>query len=309
MHLDPVAPGARVRLAGKDARPPKALPTGDALDDALDRALERLGELQQRFYADRRHALLIVLQGRDASGKDGVIRRVFGACNPLGLHLAAFGVPSEVERAHDFLWRIHREVPAHGYIGVFNRSHYEDVLVVRVRELAPKQVWKARYEQINAFEAMLAASGTTVVKFCLHVSRREQGTRLRERLDDPTKQWKFNPGDLDDRDRWDAYTEAYQDAIARCSTEVAPWYVVPADDKKVRDLLIARTLLRTLGKLDLEFPAPDFDVAAARARLTADGVPEPEEHDDDHDDHDDHDATDGASPAIATPMTERGSAA
>jgi PPK2 family polyphosphate:nucleotide phosphotransferase len=225
--------------------------------------------MQQRFYSDGRRALLVVLQGRDASGKDGVIRRVFGACNPLGLRITAFAAPSDVERSHDYLWRVHQAVPPRRYIGIFNRSHYEEVLVARVRGLVPKKVWKERYAQINAFEATLAASGTVIAKFFLHVSRREQGERLLERLDDPVKHWKFDPGDLDDRDRWDDYTDAYTDALSRCSTENAPWYLVPADDKKVRDYLIAKTLLRTLKRLELRYPTPDFDIATCRARLLA----------------------------------------
>ena len=269
MHLDPIAPGTRVRLTDKAAHAPRGLPTGEALEQALARTLGRLNEMQQRFYSDGRRALLVVLQGRDASGKDGVIRRVFGACNPLGLRIAAFAAPSELERSHDYLWRVHQLVPPRRYIGIFNRSHYEEVLVARVRGLVPKKVWKARFDQINAFEETLATSGTVIVKLLLHVSRREQGERLLERLDDPVKHWKFDPGDLDDRDRWDDYTEAYTDVLARCSTEVAPWYLVPADDKKARDYLIAKTLLRVLRRLDLEYPTPDFDVAACRARLLA----------------------------------------
>ena len=269
MHLDPIAPGSRVRLTDKAARAPRALPEGAALEDALARSLERLNEMQQRFYSDGRRAMLIVLQGRDASGKDGVIRRVFGACNPLGLRIAAFGAPSAEELGHDYLWRVHRVVPPRRYIGIFNRSHYEEVLVARVRGLVPKKVWRERYAQINAFEDTLAAAGTVIVKFFLHVSRREQGERLLERLDDPVKHWKFDPGDLDDRERWDDFTDAYVDALSRCSTAVAPWYLVPADDKKARDYLITRTLLRTFKRLELRYPPPDFDVAACRARLLA----------------------------------------
>jgi PPK2 family polyphosphate:nucleotide phosphotransferase len=269
MDLEPIAPGAHVRLTDRMARPPQGVPAGEELEAATARTLHKVGDLQQRLYSDGRHGVLVVLQGRDASGKDGVIRKVFGACSPLGLHIAAFAAPTTVERSHDFLWRVHQQVPARRYLGVFNRSHYEDVLVARVRELVPRKVWKARYEQINAFEATLAAAGITVLKFFLHISREEQGRRLLERLDDPTKRWKFDPGDLDDRDRWDDYTDAYQDALSRCSTPDAPWYVVPADDKKVRDYLIGRTLKRALKGLDLQYPEAEFDVAACRARLLA----------------------------------------
>ncbi len=278
MHLDPVSHNARVRLPDKAARPPRGVPDGDALEEATARALDRLAELQHRLHADCRYGMLVVLQGRDASGKDGVIRRVLGACNPLGLRVAAFAAPTEDERLHDFLWRVHREVPRLGQIAVFNRSHYEDVLVPRVHGLVPKKVWKARYDQINAFEATLTAAGIVVLKFFLHVSHAEQGRRLLDRLDDPTERWKFDPHDLDDRVRWDAFTDAYQDAIARCSTPDAPWYVVPADDKPVRDYLVAQTLVRALRRLDLRFPEPDYDLAACRAALLAgEGAPAPED--------------------------------
>jgi PPK2 family polyphosphate:nucleotide phosphotransferase len=273
MTLDPVLPGAAPRLDDADARPPADLPAGKALVATLDAAVDEVGDLQQALYADARHAVLVVLQGRDASGKDGAVRRVFRGCSPLGLRVAAFGAPTPLERAHDFLWRVHRAVPPRRYVGVFNRSHYEDVLVARVRGLVPEAEWSPRYAHINAFEATLAAAGVRVLKFFLHVSRDEQRRRLLERLDDPAKRWKFDLGDLDDRDAWDAYTAAYQDALARCTTPDAPWFVVPADDKKVRDLLIARTLARELGQLGLRAPEPAFDVAAARARLLADPPP------------------------------------
>jgi PPK2 family polyphosphate:nucleotide phosphotransferase len=266
LALAPVAPASPPRLADDDAHPPADLPQGKAaLVAALDEVVDELGDLQQALYADARHAVLVVLQGRDASGKDGAVRRVFRGCSPLGLHVAAFGAPTAAERAHDFLWRVHREVPPLRYLGIFNRSHYEDVLVVRVRGLGSEATWRPRFEQINAFEATLAAAGVRVLKFFLHVSRAEQRKRLLERLDEPGKRWKFDPGDLDDRDAWDAYTEAYQEAMTRCSTPEAPWYVVPADDKKARDLLIAHTLVRELRALDLRVPEATFDVEAARA--------------------------------------------
>ena len=267
--LQPVTTRSRIDLSDAAAVLPGAPRAKATTEKAAEKQTDRISKLQRVFYADARYALLIILQGRDASGKDGTIRKVFGACSPLGLHIAAFGVPNDVERSHDFLWRVHRQVPALRYLGVFNRSHYEDVLVARVRGLVPKKVWKTRYDQINAFEANLTAAGITILKFFLHVSREEQGRRLLERLDEPEKRWKFNPGDLDDRDRWDDYTEAYQDALSRCSTADAPWFVVPADDKRVRDYLIARTLQRALKALDLRFPEPDYDVAECRARLLA----------------------------------------
>ncbi|MDF1501562.1 PPK2 family polyphosphate kinase [Roseisolibacter sp. H3M3-2] len=273
LALDPIRPGTAPALADAEAAPPDGLPRGkSALADAIDEAADALGDRQQALYADGRHAVLVVLQGRDASGKDGAIRRVFRGCSPLGLHVAGFSAPTARELAHDFLWRVHREVPARRYLGVFNRSHYEDVLVARVRGLVPEAAWRARFAQIVAFEELLAAAGVRVLKFMLHVSRAEQRKRLLERLDDPAKRWKFDPADLDDRDAWDAYTDAYRDAIARCGTAAAPWFVVPADDKKVRDLLIARTLVRELDALGLRVPEAAFDVEAARARL-AGGAP------------------------------------
>ena len=257
MHLDPVAHNARVRIPDKAAYPPRGVPDGDALEDATARALERLAGLQQLLHADGRYGMLVVLQGRDASGKDGVIRRVLGACNPLGVRVAAFAAPTEDERQHDFLWRVHQQTPRRGQIGVFNRSHYEDVLVVRVRGLAPKKVWKARYDQINAFESTLTAAGIVVVKFFLHVSRAEQERRLLDRLDDPTEHWKFNRGDLAVRERWDDYQAAYTEAIARTTTDEAPWFVVPADRKWYRNWAVSTILVEALEALDPQFPVSD----------------------------------------------------
>lgn len=213
------------------------------------------------FYADGRHALLIVLQGRDASGKDGVLRTVIGACNPAGVRIVGFKAPSPIELAHDYLWRIHQVVPERGIMGIFNRSHYEDVLPVRVHNLVPEDVWSKRYDQINSFEKMLSENRVVILKFFLHVSRNEQKERLIERVEDPTKNWKFNAGDLDERKLWDEYTAAYRDALGKCSTEWAPWYVVPADKNKARNYLIARRILETLNELDLEFPRPKADLS------------------------------------------------
>jgi PPK2 family polyphosphate:nucleotide phosphotransferase len=263
MHVTPLAPvkpGARLALRDADAEPPDDLPDKEEREAETARLLERLSELQAALFADGRHALLIVLQGRDASGKDGTIRTVFGACNPQGCEVTSFREPTHVEQGHDFLWRVHQRVPARGMIGIFNRSHYEDVLVVRVHGLAPRKVWAPRYRQINDFERMLVESGVVILKFFLHVSRDEQEVRLRERLEDPEKNWKFRQGDLDDRDLWPDYTRAYRDALAKCSTPWAPWYVVPADRKKVRNLLIARTLVDALQRLRPRYPAADEKV-------------------------------------------------
>ena len=262
LRLTPVDRDDRLKLGSKAARVADA-PTGEVLEQATNTLLERLSHLQDVFHADRRHALLLVLQGRDASGKDGVIKTVYGAFNPTGVRVAAFGPPTALELRHDFLWRVHQVVPPLGMVGVFNRSHYEDVLAVRVRKLAPESVWRPRYAQIIAFERMLADNGVIVRKCMLHVSREEQAERFRERLDDPQKNWKFRADDLKDRELWDDYTEAYRDALTECSTRKAPWYVVPSDDKGVRNFLIARMLVETLESVDAKYPAMDPAVRAA----------------------------------------------
>lgn len=260
MLLQPVSPSDKLLLSDEDASPPKQLPKGNALEAEIDTVLERLGELQQVFYADGRRSLLIVLQGRDASGKDGVVRTVIGACNPAGVRIVSFKGPTAHELAHDYLWRIHAAVPEKGMMGIFNRSHYEDVLVVRVRQLVSKEVWSKRYDQINEFERMLSENGVVILKFFLHVSRDEQTERLVERVEDETKNWKFNADDLEARKQWDEYTPAYVDALTKCSTEWAPWYVVPADKNKARNYLIANRIVETLDGLDLGYPKPKVDL-------------------------------------------------
>jgi PPK2 family polyphosphate:nucleotide phosphotransferase len=221
----------------------------------MAKLLAKVEELGAALYAESRRALLVVLQARDAGGKDGTIRKVFGALNPQNLRLTDFGAPSREELSHDFLWRVHRAVPPYGRVGVFNRSHYEDVLVARVRGLVPEEVWSRRYAQINAFERILAENGVTIIKFFLHVSREEQKQRLRKRLQDPAKNWKFQASDVEDRLLWDDYTAAYQDALSRCSTAHAPWYVVPADKKPIRNLLVAQVLVDTLRRMAPTIPA------------------------------------------------------
>ena len=258
--LEPVKAGIVPALADEDAARPKSVGKGDDLDDKLEKKLERFGELQSVFYADSRRALLIILQGRDASGKDGVIRSVIGACNPAGVRIHSFKSPTPIELAHDFLWRIHHVVPEKGMIGIFNRSQYEDVLVVRVNSLVPESVWSKRYDQINEFERMLTENGTVILKFFLHVSRDEQTKRLRERVEDTSKNWKFNAGDLEGRKKWDEYTAAYGDALAKCSTKWAPWYVVPSDSNRARNYLIASRIVDTLENLKLEYPEPKTDL-------------------------------------------------
>jgi PPK2 family polyphosphate:nucleotide phosphotransferase len=217
---------------------------------------DRLRDLQAVLWAEGKHALLIILQAMDAGGKDGTIKHVMRGVNPQGCQVTGFKVPTQEELDHDFLWRVHKAVPRRGYIGIFNRSHYEDVLVVRVDELVPEAVWRQRYEQINHFEKLLADTGTTILKFYLHISKQEQRERFEARLDDPHKNWKFSMGDLEKRAQWDDYMEAYNEALSRCSTPWAPWYVVPADHKWYRNAVISRILVETLEGLDMRYPPP-----------------------------------------------------
>lgn len=245
-------------------------PTADAgrfdgdKDAALAKTAElttRLTELQNILWADHSHRVLVVLQAIDGGGKDGTIRHVFGPLNPQGVRVASFKAPTEPELAHDFLWRVHAEVPADGELVVFNRSHYEDVLVARVHALVPKDRWKARYRHIADFEQMLVDEGTTIVKFFLHISKEEQRRRLQARVDTPEKQWKFALGDLPERALWDDYQAAFEDMVNKTSTKVAPWFAIPADDKWYRDLVISRILVDTLEDLHLAYPAPADGVA------------------------------------------------
>lgn len=214
----------------------------------------RLAELQARLYADGRHALLVVLQGMDASGKDGTVRHVFRGVNPQGVHVQSFKHPTPLEARHDFLWRVHSAVPALGMIGIFNRSHYEDVLITRVHGLVPEAVWRLRYGEINDFERMLSGAGVTILKFFLYISKDEQHRRFERRLQDPRKQWKFSSSDLKEREFWSNYQEAYADALRLCSTEWAPWTIVPADHKWYRNLVVARRVTSALEAMDLRYP-------------------------------------------------------
>ena len=258
-----VPSGDTVRLGKVDP----AETFGHARDDAgpvIQAGLDRLTELQERIWAEGRHAVLIVLQGIDTAGKDGAIKHVMSAFNPQGCTVTGFKVPTPDELAHDYLWRVHRVVPPRGTIGIFNRSHYEDVLVVRVHDLVPRAVWRRRYDEINAFEQLLVDSGTTIMKFFLHISPDEQRRRLQARLDDPTKRWKFQRGDLAERKLWPAYQAAYEDALSRCSTRAAPWYVVPSDHKWFRDLAVAEIAGQTLADLKPRYPAAAPDLAGLR---------------------------------------------
>jgi PPK2 family polyphosphate:nucleotide phosphotransferase len=220
---------------------------------------ERLAELQTRLYAETKQKFLIVLQAMDTGGKDGTIRHVFKGVNPQGVRVWSFGVPSEWELAHDYLWRVHQRTPESGTISIFNRSHYEDVLVVRVKDLVPRERWERRYDHIVDFEGLLADEGTRVVKIFLHISKEEQKQRLQARLDQPDKHWKFSPGDLDDRKLWDDFVDAYEDALTRTSTGKAPWYVVPADRKWYRNLVVSSILIKTLEEMDPQYP-PEEDL-------------------------------------------------
>lgn len=218
--------------------------------------LKKLRNLQDVLYAQAKHSLLIVLQAMDGGGKDGTIKHVFSGVNPQGCGVTSFKVPTSVEAAHDFLWRCHTPAPAKGMIGIYNRSHYESVLVERVKDLVPEKLWSKRYDHINNFERMLSDEGTVILKFFLNISYDEQKRRMIKRLSDPTKNWKFSPADLKERARWDDYMEAYQDALRRCSTEWAPWYAVPADHKWFRNWVVSDTIVRALEKLNLHYPPP-----------------------------------------------------
>ena len=245
----------------------------EAAEELMHPLAAQVADLQERLYAESKaggkRAVLLIIQGMDTSGKGGIMRHVVGATDPQGVQITAFKAPSKIEREHPFLWRIRNALPAPGIIGVFDRSQYEDVLIVRVHDLVPRAQWSRRYAQINAFEKQVAASGTTVIKVMLHISAEEQKARLAERLANPEKYWKFNPGDLDERAHWEEYQQAYQAAIDKCSTEVAPWYVVPADRKWYARLAVMNLLLGALQGLDPQWPPADFDVAEQQARLDA----------------------------------------
>jgi PPK2 family polyphosphate:nucleotide phosphotransferase len=256
-----VKQGSKVDLSRFDAGETSAFKGDkDETQELFERLNGRLEELQEMLWADGRHKLLVVLQGLDTSGKDGTIRHVFDGVNPLGVRVASFKAPTPEELAHDFLWRVHPQVPGKGEMVIFNRSHYEDVLVARVRGFVPGSVWKKRYDQINDFEKLLAETGTTILKFFLHIDAGEQKQRLQARLDDPTKRWKFRKGDLEDRGLWKDYTAAYEDALSRTSTKHAPWYVVPSNKKWYRNLVVASVIVEALERLGMTYPEPEEDL-------------------------------------------------
>ena len=256
-----IAPGVPVTLAGRATDDTQGMDKNEAKALTVE-AIAEVDALQERLYAEGKQSLLVVLQAMDGAGKDSTLRSVFGPLDPQGVRVAAFKAPTEIEKRHDFLWRVHQQAPAAGELVVFNRSHYEDVLIVRVHGLAPADAIERRYDYIRSFERLLAEGRTRVVKIMLHVSKAYQLTRMRKRLEDPTKHWKFNPGDLDERKRWDDYMQAFDVALGETSTEAAPWYVVPSEKRWFRDLAVARLLAETLGEMDPQYPAPTYDPAA-----------------------------------------------
>jgi PPK2 family polyphosphate:nucleotide phosphotransferase len=268
------APAGRVDLSAMDTRATPGAVGAKADAEKLQPELaERIATLQEQLYAEGRtggnRSVLLVLQGMDTSGKGGTVKHVVGQVDPGGVHVVAFRNPTPEERRHDFLWRIRKELPAPGMLAVFDRSHYEDVVAVRVRRIADRRTWSRRYAAINRFEERLAAQGTVIVKCFLHISPEEQRERLLARLEDPTKHWKYRPGDLDDRALWDDFQRAYGDAIERCSTDAAPWHVVPADRKWYRNWAISRLMCERLEQLGLGWPAATFDVEEQKALLSA----------------------------------------
>ena len=252
------APRAKFNLADRPTRHKEIFDDKDEARASLEADARAIDELQNRLYGESERAVLVVLQGMDTSGKSGVIRHVFAYTSPLGMQLEAFKGPSKRELAHDYLWRIHAAIPRKGTIGIFDRSHYEDVLVVKVREFAPKGAIKQRYAQINDFERMLSENGVTLVKCMLNISHETQGERLLARLEEPDKRWKFNPGDLEDRKLWPAFMDAYETAVDKCSTEHAPWYVIPSDSKTRRNAMIARLVRGALEDMDPQYPDPGY---------------------------------------------------
>ncbi len=261
-----VTPGSKVCLSNWDTADTRGIANRKKAEKLLAENVTRLAEFQYLLYAENRRSILIVLQAMDAGGKDGTIRHVLGPLNPQGCKVISFKAPTQEELEHDFLWRIHNATPRRGEIRVFNRSHYEDVLIVRVHDFVPKSVWSKRYDQINAFEKLLASNGTHILKFYLHISKAEQRERLEKRLENPQKHWKANPEDFEERRYWDDYIRAYQDALSKCSTSHAPWYIVPADRKWFRNYAVSQILVEKMSKLKMEFPKPSFDVSKIKIR-------------------------------------------
>ena len=266
IHKLIVKPCSKAKLADWDADYTANFKSKEQSLELLEKNLKKLAELQYLLYAENKHAILVVLQAMDAGGKDGTIRTVMGPMNPQSCKVTSFKGPTDEELAHDFLWRIHRFVPRKGEVRIFNRSHYEDVLIVRVHNLVPKSLWSARFEQINNFEKTLVENDIHVIKFFLHISKEEQRKRLQERLDDPTKHWKADPADFEERKFWDEYIKAYDDILTRCSTDCAPWYVIPANKKWFRNLAIAEIMVDQFSRLKMKFPEPRCDISKLRVK-------------------------------------------
>ena len=255
-----VTPGKKVKLADWDPEDTLGWDKDQEMKRGLDKAIERLDKLQYLLYAEHKRALLIVLQGRDAAGKDGTIRHVMTGCNPQGCHVTSFKKPTPEEMSHDYLWRVHHAVPEYGDIGIFNRSVYEDVLVVRVHEMVTNEVWSKRYDQINEFEEILHDNNIKILKFFLHISKDEQQKRFQQRIDDPARRWKISEADFDERKFWGEYTDAYEDVLTKCSTRHAPWFIIPSNKKWFRNLAVSHIIAETMESFDMRFPKPTVDV-------------------------------------------------
>jgi PPK2 family polyphosphate:nucleotide phosphotransferase len=264
-----VNPGSKIRLSEFDAGFKDQHESHEHALPEIEAYSQKLHDLQYLMYAEGKRSLLICLQGRDAAGKDGTINHVLGAMNPQGCSVTGFKVPSKEEAAHDFLWRYHQATPAQGHVAIFNRSHYEDVLVVRVHNLVPKKVWSQRYEHINHFEKLLHDNGTHILKFYLHIDPEEQLERFKQRIEDPARHWKISDGDYAERPFWDEYSEAFEDALSKCSTEYAPWFVIPSNHKWFRNLAISRIVAETLESLDMKFPEPTVDISQIKQKYHA----------------------------------------
>lgn len=262
-----VEPGSKVSLRKVDPGYKGKHENKESADAEITEQSQKMRDLQYMIYAENRRSLLICLQAPDAAGKDGTIRHVFGAMNPQGTRVHAFKVPSQEEREHDFLWRIHKHTPAKGEVVIFNRSHYEDVLVARVHDLVPKETWSKRYDLINDFERNLAENGTHILKFYLHISEDEQLSRFKQRLDDPTRHWKISESDYEERPFWSAYQKAYEDALSKTSTKHAPWFIIPANHKWFRNLAVSKIVVETLESLGMKFPEPAINIEEIRRRF------------------------------------------
>jgi len=260
-----VEPGKKIKLAQRDPDSTGRFKSKKAAYSAMEKNLEKLGELQSVLYAENKRSVLIVLQAMDAGGKDGTIKHVMGPLNPQSCKVCSFKAPTDEELSHDFLWRIHKQVPRKGEIVIFNRSHYEDVLIARVQNLVDKKVWSKRYTQINDFEKLLAENNTHILKFFLHISKDEQLARLQARIDEPAKNWKINPQDFEERQYWANYMRAFEDALSRCSTSYAPWFVIPANRKWYRNYAVSQIVADALGAMKMAYPKTDVDISKLRA--------------------------------------------